>query len=99
MTGPLPTAPAEWADELEARTARAKAEILADIGRGIVPADVATFAEIHLHDDANEYGGLTEEPFYSSIRGAADEPSNEYWAFAVLLQDAVDRWLRGGRRP
>lgn len=99
MTGPLPSLPVEWADELEARIARAKAEILADIGRGIVPAGVATFAELHDHVDANDYGGLTEEPFYSTLRGEEDDPSDESWAFGVLLQDAVDRWLRGGRRP
>ena len=99
MTGPLPALPAEWADELEARIERAKAEILADIDRGIVPADVATFAGLHDFVDANEYGGLCEEPFCSTIRGEEDDPSHEWWAFGVLLQDAVDRWLRGGRRP
>ena len=99
MTGPLPTMPAEWADELAARIKRAKAEILADIGHGIVPADVAAFAKLHDHVDANEYGGLCEEPFYSVIRGDEDDPSEVSWAFGVLLQDAVDRWLRGGRRP
>lgn len=99
MTGPLPTLPAEWANELEERTERAKAEILADIERGIMPADVATFADLHDHVDANEYGGLCEEPFYSLIRDEEDDPSEASWAFGVLLQDAVDGWLRGGRRP
>lgn len=98
MTGPLPTVPAEWADELEARIERAKAEILADIERCVVRFDVASFAELHDHVDANELGGLCEEPFVSRIRGDDDDPSEVSWAFGVLLQDAVDRWLRGGRR-
>lgn len=98
MTG-LPTLPLEWADELEARIERAKAEILADIERGRLPRDMATFAELHDHVDAHEYGGLCEEPFYSLIRGEKDDPSEVSWAFGVLLQDAVDCWLRGGRRP
>jgi hypothetical protein len=99
VTEPLPTLPAEWADELEARTERAKSEILAHIERGIVPADVATFADLHESIDANELGGICEEPFYSLISGDEHDPSDASWAFGVLLQDAIHRWLRGGRRP
>ncbi|MCY7416910.1 MAG: hypothetical protein LH650_00165 [Chloroflexi bacterium] len=97
MTDHLPTVPVEWADELETRIARARAEILADIIRGVVPADVATFADLHDNVDGNDFGGLCEEPFYCQIRGDEDDPSEASWAFAVVLQDTIDRWLRAGR--
>jgi hypothetical protein len=39
---------------------RGQAEILADVAAGVVPHDVASFAALHDHVDANTYGGLAE---------------------------------------
>ena len=58
-----------------------KAEILADIASGRVPADVSTFAALHDYVDANEYGGLCEKPIDPSFA-----PANE-------IQNALDAWL------
>jgi hypothetical protein len=69
------------------RVARSKAEILFDAARGTVPEDVATFAGLHDHVDANEYGGLCEDGFVGSD-GWVDE--------ANRIQEAVDDWIRSG---
>lgn len=67
-------------------TARAKAEILADIATGRVPADVASFAALHDYVDANEYGGLCEESIDPTF-----VPVNE-------IQNSLDAWLARGRQ-
>jgi hypothetical protein len=64
----------------------AKAEILADVARGVVPADVPSFAELHDHVDANEYGGGTE-----SFDGSA-----EACAFWNRVHDTLDAWIKAG---
>jgi hypothetical protein len=66
--------------------ARGKAEILADIASGRVPADVSSFAALHDYVDANEYGGLCEDPIDPSCA-----PVNE-------IQNALDAWLVCGRQ-
>jgi hypothetical protein len=79
---------------LEARAiARGKREILEDIKSGRVPSAVRTFAELHDYVDANEYGGLTDSPnlFGGVSRHAELSAMNR-------VQDALDAWLRTGRR-
>lgn len=66
--------------------ARGKAEILADIAAGRVPADVTSFAALHDYVDANEYGGLCEKPI-----DPAFAPINE-------IQSSLDAWLARGRQ-
>lgn len=67
---------------------RAKKEVLADIASGRVPASVASFAELHDHVDANEYGGACEGGF---------DGSDESTAFWNRVQGEVDAWLKAGR--
>ncbi len=67
---------------------RAKAEILADIAKGIVPASVKTFAQLHDFVDANGYGGAFEGEFDGSDAGL------NFWN---RVQDEVDLWLKCGR--
>ena len=68
---------------------RGKLEILADVGRGVVPADVRDFSTLHDFVDANEYGGLCEDG-----HGLSDE---EWRQWGVDVQDALNVWLAGGR--
>lgn len=86
-------APAETHDArlIAAAVARSKQEILADIEDGRVPDSVSSFGDLHGHVDANEYGGLTEAPFYVEGR----EPS--ILEIAEDVQSRVDSWLRAGR--
>ncbi len=68
----------------------AKAEILADVMTGHVPATVASFAELHDHVDANCYGGAEDAWF----EGCTD--NTEFVAFWNAVQDALDSWIRAG---
>lgn len=83
---------------------RAKREILDDMDSGRVPRDVQTFADLHDHVDANEYGGLCgdmwieranllfperTDPDTISTQGAMDA--------ANLIQGALHQWLQAGR--
>lgn len=73
-------------EQVRVHVERAKAEILADIDEGRVPATVHTFSELHDHVDANEYGGLNAET----------DP--ELWIpLGNAVQAEVDVWLRAGR--
>lgn len=67
---------------------RCKAEILADIASGRVPAAVAFFAEMHNHVDANEYGGACEGEV-----DAADQAQADFWN---RVHEAVDAWIKTG---
>ena len=59
-----------------------KREIESDIAAGVIPANVATFSELHDHVDANEYGDLT-----TKNSGLSFDKIN-------VIQGAVDEWLR-----
>lgn len=65
----------------------AKAEILADIASGIVPADVATFSELHDHVDANGYGGAFEA-LDSVERDANDDIPEGFMTFWNRVRSA-----------
>lgn len=77
---------------------RGKHEIAADVGSGRVPRQVRTFAELHDYVDANEYGGLTERPFYDEAR--LDDPAIDTgivdWAAAARVQELLHQWLLTG---
>lgn len=64
-----------------------KAEILADIASGKVPATVPDFSALHDYVDANEYGGFCDE----DRRGGWSTDD------LVAVQGRVDAWLRAGR--
>jgi hypothetical protein len=74
--------------DIEIAVERSKCEILEDIAAGRVSADVASFSELHDYVDANEYGGLCDDDAYGDFD----------LDFAVAVQDAVDAWLKTGRR-
>jgi len=80
-----PRLPDFKADELRRVVERAKAEILADVAAGTVPATCASFSELHDYTDANGYGGAFERPF--------DNNETDFWN---AVQDAVDAWIKQG---
>jgi hypothetical protein len=73
---------------VEQRIERAKAEILADVEKGVMPQSVGSFSELHDHVDANGYGGLFDVPF--------DSASDRDTKLINDLQDAVDVWIKAG---
>src|SRR4051812_48644930 len=94
----MPTLPDEV---VQAAIARAKREVLEDIAAGHVPGTVTRFSQLHDYVDANEYGGLTEGPFYDEAR--LDDPAIDSGVVdhsaTNKVQDAVDAWLKAGRPP
>ncbi len=64
----------------------AKKELLSDVARGIIPATVASFSELHDFVDANEYGGGCEE----------FDGSDEACSFWNQVQNAIDIWIKEG---
>jgi hypothetical protein len=75
---------------LQATIERIKAEVLEDVGAGVVPADVASFGELHDHVDANCYGGA-EEAWEEGDAGC-----DELCAYWNAAQGAVDEWIKAG---
>lgn len=76
---------------IQSAVTQAKKEIREDIADGTLPANVATFVDLHDHVDANEYGGLCDP---NSPHAALDLDNG--W---TEFQDAVDQWLvDGGHR-
>lgn len=80
---------------------RMKAEILADVASGVVPASVASFSELHDYVDANLYGGT--EALLEALD--ADAPDTDEGHSAALVAfcdlanpaiDAVDAWIKAG---
>ncbi len=70
--------------------ANIKAEILADIASGRIPATVSSFSELHDYVDANMYG----------VNDDLAVDGEEFAAFCEVLNDAqniVDAWLINGR--
>lgn len=61
-----------------------------DINEGKVPEDVRTFAQLHDHVDANEYGGACELVERIGLDAAI--------SIFNVAQAAVDEWLASGRR-
>jgi hypothetical protein len=73
--------------DIDAAYRQAQGEILADIARGLVPANVNRFSQLHDHVDANWYGGL----FDIDLDGDAQAD------FGNELQNRLDAWLRAER--
>jgi hypothetical protein len=73
--------------ELAKRIELAKRQVIADVHAGHVPADVESFSRLHDHRDANYYGDAFESDAPSCTAAA------EFWN---NLQDAIDRWIKGG---
>lgn len=75
-------------DTIRLAVARSKREILLDIARGTVPADVPDFSTLHNYVDANVYGGLCDGSWHVGQPGDLDD--------ANAVQGQVDAWLRSG---
>lgn len=87
--------------------ARMKAEILEDmqptgpIGMRM-PADIASFSDLHDYVDANEYGGMCEDALndaFCSFFGGRDEHEgmpDAYITFFDECQGEIDEWLKNG---
>jgi hypothetical protein len=69
-----------------------KGEIRQDVAQGHVPRDVASFADLHDHRDANEYGGLCNEEYLS----AWGLSSATVMAVGNDIQNLLDEWIKGG---
>jgi hypothetical protein len=65
---------------------RCQLEILEDVARGRVPATVRSFAQLHDHVDANDYGGGCEDY----------DDSDATCRFWNRVQNAVDAWIKAG---
>ena len=65
-----------------------------DVARGVIPANVKSFNELHDHVDANEYGG---SGFLSHLL-APDDLLAEPLLLGILneIQVAVDVWIKEG---
>lgn len=63
-------------------------EVLNHIGDNTVPANVASFSQLHDHVDANGYGGAFEIGFDSG---------DECVSFWNRVQNNLDRWIKSGR--
>ncbi|WP_343466294.1 hypothetical protein AAI421_17995 [Rhodococcus aetherivorans] len=67
--------------------AEIKREILADIAEGTVPADVASFSELHDYVDANGYADEL----------VSKREESETWVdFVNAITDEIDAWIRSG---
>src|SRR5262245_10541187 len=67
---------------------RARREILEDVLSGRVPFDVGSFAQLHDHVDANEYGWGFDQPI-----PLEDE---RVLRFCNLVQEKLDQWIASG---
>ncbi len=73
---------------------RAKAEILEDIEKGIVPASVSTFGDLHEYVDANCYGGACEDDI---VEWGFDGMTERYIDAVHEAQDRLNQWMVDGR--
>lgn len=80
------------AADIAAAVAQTKDEILCDVERGVVPADVGSFGDLHDHVDANTYGGICDDDGPWAVVLDDDEGV----AAVNEVQGAVDAWIRGG---
>lgn len=87
---------------VEETVAKVKAEVLADIADGTVPATVATYSELHDYVDANVYGGMCDDGFPERFGPRYDGPDDPMVADPWMVhcnevQDIVHAWLVAGR--
>lgn len=87
---------------LEDTVMRMKAEITADVMRGILPSTVGTFGELHDYVDANEYGGFCDDALADAMiehfggRDADEGMPDGFVKYMNAAQDACDAWLKDG---
>ncbi len=91
------------APDLQKTIARMKAEILADIEKGMVPETVSSFSDLHTYVDANTYGGFADEDYLSEVWAYYGAHSDngcpaEVYDFVNNAQNAINTWLEKGRK-
>jgi hypothetical protein len=69
--------------DLAATVELMKRQIAEDVRRGIVPATVSSYSELHDHVDANAYGDAFDMPFHPD--------RSDFWNTA---QNTVNAWLQ-----
>lgn len=77
---------------VEIAVERGKGEILEAISQGQIPATVASFAELHDHVDANEFGGAFEEQETTGEDGKGPLDI-DFWDD---VQTELDKWIKAG---
>lgn len=70
--------------------ALSKDEILDDITKGLVPATITSFEELHDYVDANEYGNMDE--IYSML------DHDDFIDYMNLVQIELDSWISSGMK-
>lgn len=91
----------ERAFTVEQSVARMKEEIEIDVRRGVLPANVGSFSELHDFVDANEYGGFCIDRLADAMiaqYGGRDK-GTEAMPDSMMkhisdAQDAIDVWIR-----
>lgn len=79
-----------------------KAEIMDDVRADIVPANVASFGDLHDFADANCYGGFCDEFACNALItyfGGRDENEGMPDALMAYINDAqegIDAWIKQG---
>lgn len=92
----------DLAATLNSTVTRMQEEIKHDVARGKVPKSARSFAQLHDHVDANEYGGFCDEEFAEAliaVFGGCDEHEGMPDGFIKFMNDAqnaADKWLREG---
>ena len=75
-----------------------KAEILADVKKGIVPNDIESFSDLHYFVDANMYGAFGDDE-WDANHDDDGEPTDKWsnWMDVITkTQDVVDAWIKEG---
>jgi hypothetical protein len=88
MTTPDSAQISAWAE-------RIMTQIDADTGRGLIPPDTASLAELHDHVDANDYLDAAGIPWGTDLPADDHDPAGVRVVHAV--QDEVMRRLAGRR--
>lgn len=68
----------------------AKDQILDDISKGLVPASIKSFSELHNYVDANEYGDLVD--LYES--GGHFASYDRWIDYCNEAQSQLDTWIK-----
>ncbi len=75
---------------------RMKKEILADVAKGIIPASVRSFEDLHGFVDANAYGGLCEDEASTGLWTAIEGRARKDYRRINEAQGIVNLWLVQG---
>jgi hypothetical protein len=100
LYAPQPIKPLTRESVFAHRLATAKEDIAADMANGTIPEGVRSFAGLQDHVDANEYVNDAERPDrqIGPLGKQLGWGTQEYVNFTGELINALDKWLKGGRK-